>query len=90
VVRPAAPAPDRPSLQPVLAHLTAADGRHFARSSAGQWLTVAAVAYGSGHDEAGDLARVGARQARSTRLPARPELAALARVLAHQQDAVGR
>jgi hypothetical protein len=69
--------------EPVLAALSGPSGRAFARTEAGQWAVVSAVAYASGNPVAGDLARAGAlRLLTSDRRP-RPELVTLADRLAH-------
>ena len=80
----------RPEPSPVLATLSGASGRAFARTGAGQWATVSAVAYAAGNVVIGDLARAGALQALDGHRPPRSDLAALARTVAHQDGADGR
>jgi hypothetical protein len=72
-----------PGPTPVLATLTGSSGRAFARTSAGQWAAVSAVAYVHGNSVAGDLARAGALQVLASKRPARAEVTAVATALAH-------
>jgi hypothetical protein len=76
------PAP-RPDLTPVLDLLATPHGRTLARSQAGQWLTIAAVAQAVDRPDAAELALAGSRPGRR---PARGELAGLA----HQATGVDR
>lgn len=85
--RPRTPPAD---LVPVLGTLDGAGGRAFTRTGAGQLAALAALGYASGNTVVGDLARAGTLRALLTLRPARPELAAVARALAHQDEEADR